>query len=226
MVHVIIGIGQHRHLKFIAKHNNSIVFDNRLFLFQFQKGPKSILSMYIVLQPSKTIGVYNLHCRCMPLLLKRFIYIAFGEKRIHIPQVNSILWLKNNIFLKPTMAAAQNLLHIFWGIPICQWQGYAPGLDNISVLMPWNIHIANPLRNIFSKNILAIPILSSHYLWNYLNDKQTNKHIWRLDPPDILILPESLKILKNISLWQMIQVNCYARHWCLWRDEYIPFLSR
>ena len=84
----ILGIGQHRHLKFIAKHHNYfIVLDNRLFLLQFQHGPKSISMynvhcMYIVLQPSKTIGVYNLHCRCMPLLLKRFIYIALGEKRI------------------------------------------------------------------------------------------------------------------------------------------------
>ena len=125
--------------------------------------------MYIVLQPSKTIGVYNLHCRCMPLLSKRFIYIAFGEKTIHIPQVNPFLSLQNNIFLKTysstelshmikflftTFASCKQTLRrlftrcksrkwkcqqwllakicsaSFLGIPICQWQGYAPELDN------------------------------------------------------------------------------------------------
>ena len=46
----ILGIGQHRHLKFIAKHHNYfIVLDNRLFLLQFQHGPKSI-------------SMYNVHC--------------------------------------------------------------------------------------------------------------------------------------------------------------------
>ena len=51
MVHLHIRYRtKHRHLKFIAKHHNySIVFDNRLFLLQFQHGPKSI-------------SMYNVHC--------------------------------------------------------------------------------------------------------------------------------------------------------------------
>ena len=67
----ILGIGQHRHLKFIAKHHNySIVFDNRLFLLQFQHGPKSI-------------SMYNVHCTLFYNPARQLVCIIYTVDACH-----------------------------------------------------------------------------------------------------------------------------------------------
>ena len=107
MVHVIIGIGQHRHLKSIGKaHNYSIVFDNRLFLLHFQHGPKSICTLFY--NPARQL-VCIIYTVDATFVEKIYLYCIWRKNNTHSPG-------------KPNP-----LITKFWGIPICQCKGILLG---------------------------------------------------------------------------------------------------